>query len=80
MQEQEILNQVEDIFRSVLKKPGLTLSSESSANDVEGWDSLTHVILIDSIENHFRIKFKLMEIMGFNSLGDLCECVKKKLL
>jgi acyl carrier protein len=77
MDEQQILSQVNEIFTSVLKKPA-TLSLETTASDVDGWDSLTHIMLIDRIEKHFSIKFKLMEIMKFKNVGDIVACIRKK--
>ncbi len=78
MEEQEILIQLNTIFSTVLRKKDLALTPETSAADVPGWDSLSHMILIDSIEKHFKVKFKLNEIMNFKNVGDLISCVHKK--
>ena len=59
MERLEIMSQLETIFRRVLKNESLSLSEESSAETVSGWDSLTHVTLIAEIEKHFGIKFSL---------------------
>ncbi len=78
MEEQEILLQLNNVFRKCFKRQDITVSPETSAADVTGWDSLTHMILINDIERHFSIKFKLMEIMKFNNVGDMLACIKKK--
>ncbi len=78
MEDQEILSQLTTIFQKVLKKQNVNLSAETTAADVDGWDSLTHMMIIDSIEKHFSIRFKLMEIMKFNNVGDMISCIKKK--
>jgi acyl carrier protein len=79
MEDQEILTQITAIFNKVLKKQNVVLSAETTAADVDGWDSLTHMMIIDSIEKHFALRFKLMEIMKFNNVGDMISCIKKKI-
>ncbi len=79
MDEQQILQQVNTIFSRVLKQPNLSLTPASTANDVTGWTSLTHMILIDDIEVHFKVKFKLNEIMKFSNVGEMIACIHKKL-
>ena len=78
MEDQEILTQLNTIFSTVLRKKDLALNPETSAADVPGWDSLSHMILIDSIEKHFKVKFKLNEIMNFKNIGDLVNCIHRK--
>ena len=78
MEDQEILTQLNTIFSTVLRKKDLALTPETSAADVPGWDSLSHMILIDSIEKHFKVKFKLNEIMNFKNIGDLVSCIHRK--
>ena len=78
MEDQEILEQVNKLFTKILKKPNVVLSYETTAADVDGWDSLTHMMLIDSVEKHFAIKLKLMEVMKLNNVGDLVAIVKLK--
>jgi len=79
MEKQEIYERLNSIFSVVLKHPDISLSPSSSANDVNGWTSLTHMILIDEIESTFKIKFKLNEILKFNNVGDMVACIEKKL-
>jgi acyl carrier protein len=79
MQEQEIYEQLKGIYSTILKREITGLNATTTAADIDGWDSLTHMILMDSIEKHFGIKFKLMEIMKFNNVGDMVACVQKKL-
>jgi acyl carrier protein len=79
MENTDILLQINKIFQQVLKRDNINLSAETTAEDVQGWDSLTHIILIDNIESHFNVKFKLKEIIRFNNVGDMVACIKQKL-
>ncbi len=72
----DVLTQV---FRQVFDDPGITLKPETTANDVEGWDSLSHVNLIMAVENRFNIRFSQKEVMSFKNVGDLARCVESKM-
>jgi acyl carrier protein len=67
------------VFRQVFDNDTLALSPELTANDVEGWDSFSHVNLIMAIEMRFGITFKQKEIYGFVNVGDLLNCIQEKL-
>lgn len=53
MDTQTILNEMSLIFREVLKRENIVLDNETTAQDVEGWDSLTNMQLINKIEKKF---------------------------
>lgn len=73
------LETLTDIFRQVFDDPGIKLTPETTADMVEGWDSLSHVNLMMAVENRFNIRFKQKEIMSFKNVGDLARCVEGKL-
>lgn len=73
----EILADLLAIFRDTFDDASIEISRATTADDVEGWDSLTHIQLVSAVEEHFGIKFKLMEIMKFNHVGDMCDCIAK---
>ena len=78
MTKQEILSQVEDIFRDVLDDEDIVLTDATTANDVEDWDSLTHIQLIVAIEKHFGIKFTSKEILSWANVGEMVDCIASK--
>ena len=78
MEKQEILAQVECIFRDILDDETIVLTDSSTANDIEDWDSLTHIQLIVAIEKHFRIKFTSREILSWNNVGEMIDCIACK--
>ena len=53
-----------------------SLADETSADDVDGWESVTHMMIISEVENRFDIKFKLLDLMNMNSVGDLVNIIK----
>ena len=62
MERNEILKRVEEIFREELEQEDLVLTDETTADDVDGWDSLSHVQLVAAMEEAFGIEFKSREI------------------
>jgi acyl carrier protein len=78
MEVNEIIKQVNDIFIDVLDSEDIAISYETTANDVEDWDSLTHIQLVVAIEKHFKIKFTSEEIQNFKNVGEMCEAIKAK--
>lgn len=78
MQRQQIFSRVSDIFSDVMDRDDVTLSDATTADDVEEWDSLSHVRLIVAVEQGFGIRFANAEIEGFKCLGDLVDAVKAK--
>lgn len=78
MTNQEILSQVEEIFRDVLDNEEIVLTDSTTANDVEDWDSLTHIQLIVAIEKHFSIKFTSKEILSWANVGEMIDCIESK--
>ena len=79
MDKKEILKQVQEIFRDQLDDEHLVLESETTAMDVDEWDSLNHLILIVGIEKHFNLKFTSKEIISFTSIGDIVNCIEGKI-
>ena len=79
MDNNEILNQVQDIFHDILDNESIVLTSETTANDVDDWDSLTHIQLVVAIEKHFQIKFSSKEILSWKDVGEMIDSINMKL-
>ncbi|MBK6346009.1 MAG: acyl carrier protein [Bacteroidales bacterium] len=79
MDKTEILEKLTPIFRAIFGNNSLVLSDGLTANDVDNWDSLTHMLLITEIENSFTIKFKLKDLNKMRNVGDMVETIISKL-
>jgi len=78
MSKQEILYVVQDIVNSVLNKNDIILTDLTTANQVEGWDSLNHMEIITRIESRFHISFSFMDVVNIENVGDLVNLVVLK--
>ena len=78
MENQALLKEINKIFIEVLDNDTIELREETTADDIEEWDSLNHVRLIIAVEKHFTIKFTSSEIRSFNNVGDMCETITAK--
>ena len=74
----EILKTVQDIFRDILDDEEIVLEDSTTADDVEGWDSLTHIQLIVAIEKQFKIKFTSKEILSWRNVGEMLDSIAAK--
>ncbi len=79
MERNDILAHVQEVFRDELEVEDLVLADETTADDVEEWDSLSHVQLVVALEKAFNIKFTSREILSWDNVGDLVDCIEKKL-
>lgn len=79
MQNTDILNILDSIFRQVLRREDIRLTEETVAGDIPGWDSLTHMTLLHEVEKKFGIKFSFREILRFRQVGDLCRAIAEKI-
>ena len=78
MEKSQILDEVQAIFREVLDNEEIVLANETTADDIEEWDSLTHIQLIVAIEKHFKIKFTSKEILSWQNVGEMIDCIATK--
>lgn len=78
MEKNEILSKVQSIFQDVLDNDDIELSTETTAEDVEEWDSLSHIQLIVAIEKEFKIKFTSKEILSWGNIGEMLDCILAK--
>lgn len=76
---ENIIQQLNEIFIDVLDNKNIILTSQTSAEDIEEWDSLNHIHLVVAVENHFNISFTSSEMQAWKTVGDLCENIQSKL-
>lgn len=78
MDEAQIYVRLGEIFADVFDDDSIQVKPDLSAQNVDGWDSLTHIRLLLTIEKAFKIKFSTSEIGKLESVGDLVSLIEAK--
>ena len=74
-----VLVKLTNIFREIFNDREIVINNKTTAQDIDNWDSLTHMLLISKIEEEFEIKFKLKELNNLNNVGNLVETINEKI-
>lgn len=78
MEKEEILQQLTLIFEQVLKRSDLKIDYNTSAEDIDEWDSLTNMTIISEIEKKWDVHFKLRDIVRMKNIGDMIDVIIKQ--
>lgn len=79
MERNIIVEKLTSIFREVFNDSSIIINDSQTANDIEKWDSLNHMLMISEVEEVFSIKFKLKELNKMKQVGDLIALIESKL-
>lgn len=75
----DILAELTPIFREVFDDDSIIVTRQSTADDVDAWDSLSHMNMVMAVEVRFKIRFALGELPALKNVGDLVDLIAKKL-
>jgi len=78
MERNEILKEITEIFVDTLDNENITIEESTKAVDIDAWDSLMHVLLVDEIEKHFNVRFKASEIQNWKDVGEIIDSIDQK--
>jgi len=75
----DVMKELTDVFQMVFDDDSITLTPEMTADDLDAWDSMSHVTLLMAVEDHFNVVFENWEIMNLPDVGALRDLAQKKL-
>ena len=79
MERAELLKTLEEIFQDVFGDENLTIREDMNSNDIEEWDSLTHISILAAVQDEFGISFVMDEIVAMKNVGDMVSAIEEKL-
>lgn len=79
MSREEVLNKVNEIFVDAFDREGLVVNYDTTAGDVEGWDSLMQITIIEMVEDEFNMRFDMDEIVGMKNVGEMVDIVMSRI-
>lgn len=75
----DTLSRLEKVFRNIFDDDSIVLSRETTAQDIEAWDSVQHVTLMLEVESEFKVRFSTSEMAYLKNVGELVDLVEKKM-
>ena len=75
MNREEVYTRLNEVFRDVFDREDILVSDETTAADVEGWDSLIHITLMDAVEEEFDIRFDMKTVVKMKNVGEMVDYI-----
>ena len=79
MTREEVFEKINEVFRDVFEDDDITVNDDTTAADIEDWDSLEHINLMNAIEQEFGIKFNMGQIVSMKNVGEMVTIIESKL-
>lgn len=74
----EIIERLDDVFRDVFDDDTLEVDENTTADDIEDWDSIEHITLIGAVEDEFKMRFKMDEVSGMKDVGEMIGIIEQR--
>ncbi len=76
---EQIYQRLTNVFREFFDDDEIEIDAETTADDIDDWDSLNHITLMAAVENEFGIRLSMGEVSGLDNVGALAEIIRKKI-
>ncbi len=78
MDKEKIKARLNEVFRDVFDDEDIELSEDTTADDIDAWDSLEHITLISAVEKAFKMRFTMKEVSGMKNVGEMIDIVAER--
>lgn len=75
----ELFERLNEVFRDVFDDEEITVNEETTAEDIEDWDSLEHINLLAAVEQEFGIKFNMGQVVTMKNVGEMASIIMSQL-
>lgn len=76
MDRDEIFKELNEVFRDVFDDESIVVTDETTADDIEDWDSLEHINLLAAVEQQFGVKFNMGQIVTLQNVGEMVDLIE----
>lgn len=76
---EELFERLNTVFRDVFDDSSITVTEQTTADDIEDWDSLEHINLMSAVEQEFSIKFTMGQVVTMKNVGEMADIITEKL-
>lgn len=77
--DQDLLAQVQEVFRKELRLPDLVIQATDTPADIPKWDSLRSMMILRKLENRFNVRVGVEKAVGIKCVGDLLAALAEKI-
>ena len=78
MNANEIIPRLNSVFRDIFGDDSISVTADTTSADIEDWDSLAHINLMDAVEHEFGLRFKMREVSSMKNVGDLIMLIAER--
>lgn len=78
MTRESVFQKLDEVFWDVFDDDKIHVTDNTTANDIEDWDSLEHINLVVAIEKKFSIKFNIGEVNAMKNVGEMVNMILTK--
>ena len=75
MTREAIYEKLNEVFQDVFDDDSITVKAETTADDIEDWDSLEHINLVSAVEKTFGVKFTMAQVVGMKNVGEMVDVI-----
>ena len=75
MTRETIYEKLNEVFQDVFDDDSITVNAETTADDIEDWDSLEHINLVSAVEKAFGVKFTMAQVVGMKNVGEMVDVI-----
>ena len=79
MGREEVFEQLNEVFRDIFDDESITVDENTTADDIEGWDSLEHINLIAAVETEFGVRFSMGQVVSMKNVGEMVDIIMSQM-
>lgn len=75
MTKEMVYEKLNEVFQDVFDDDTITVNAQTTADDIEDWDSLEHINLVSAVEKEFGMKFTMAQVVGMKNVGEMVDVI-----